>query len=61
MIRPRLKESEELSPYFKAFSSVDRLRMAEYERLKRSLMQYRAIDWNMIVQPRITESEDSSS
>lgn len=52
---------EELSPYFKAFSHSDLLRIAEYERLKRSLKHFRPIDWDYVVRPRITDSEDSSS
>lgn len=52
---------ENFSPYFAAFSKIDRSQIAEYERLKRSLMYFKAIDWNVVVQPKITESEDSSS
>lgn len=54
-------ELDELSPYFKAFSSHDRSRIAEYERLKRSLMHFKPIDWNVVVQPRISDADSSSS
>lgn len=61
VIRSQLNDTQESSPYYKAFSSIDRSRIAEYERLKRSLMYFKPIDWNVVVQPRIRESDDSSS
>lgn len=62
VLRPKPTiELDELSPYFKAFSSHDRLRIAEYERLKRSLMYFKPIDWNVAVQPRIRDTDSSSS
>lgn len=54
-------ESESFSPYFAAFSEENKAEIAEYERLKRSLMYFKAIDWNVVVQPKITDSEYSSS
>ncbi|KAL7044582.1 hypothetical protein ACKWTF_001987 [Chironomus riparius] len=61
VIRPKEIETDEISPYLKAFSSHDRLRIAEYERLKRSLMHFKPIDWNVVVQPRISDTDSSSS
>jgi hypothetical protein len=55
------RDVEEFSPYFAAFSENDRSRIAEYERLKRSLMYFKVIDWDAVVQPRITDDEESSS
>lgn len=57
----KTEESDKFSPYFAAFSDQDKFEIAEYERLKRSLMHFKAIDWNFVVQPKITESEYSSS
>lgn len=59
VIKP--EESDKFSPYFAAFSEQDKSEIAEYERLKRSLMHFKAIDWNFVVQPKITDSEYSSS
>jgi hypothetical protein len=54
-------DDEDFSPYFAAFSENDRSQIAEYERLKRSLMYFKMIDWDVVVQPRITDDEESSS
>jgi len=61
VMRPKLIETDDFSPYLKAFSRHDRSRIAEYERLKRSLMYFKPIDWNVVVRPRISDTDDSSS
>lgn len=57
----KVEENELFSPYFAAFSDFEKTRIKEYERLKRSLMHFKAIDWDYVVQPKITDSEYSSS
>jgi hypothetical protein len=54
------RHSNDFSPYFNAFNRRDKEEFAEHERLKNSLAHFKQIDWNVIVQPRITESEESS-
>lgn len=60
-MRPKQIETDDFSPYLIAFRRHDRSRIAEYERLKRSLMYFKPIDWNVVVQPRIADTGDSSS
>jgi hypothetical protein len=61
VLRSEVEEIKELSPYLIAVNYYERSHIAEYERLKRSLMSFKIIDWDTVVQPRITESEESSS
>jgi hypothetical protein len=53
------RESEPFSPYFAAFSDDLKSEMKEYERLKRQLMTYHAIDWNVIAEIKAFESKSS--
>jgi len=57
----QLSNSEKgFSPYFAAFSDEMIKDMVEYERLKRSLVKFHAMDWNEIAKVKAFESKSSS-
>jgi hypothetical protein len=53
------RESEKFSPYFAAFSSEQKGQMKEYERLKRQLMSFHLIDWDLVADVKAFESKSS--
>lgn len=53
-------ESDTFSPYFAAFSDQLKREMREYERLKRQLMAFHVIDWNVVDEAKVNDSESES-
>jgi len=48
-------------PYFAAMSDKLKSEMTEYERLKRQLMTYHRLDWNLVANIKAFESKHDSS